>query len=115
MDIIVSEKQYKSLLKEEFDNNKDKIIFFKRRIQDFKEHIHEIIEEGLWHFNACDYKNLESFIREMSENSALTFIYSYDELDQPRSEEFEKIITDYIYNRYKKYLTKEWDEKECDE
>ena len=51
----------------------------------------------------------------MSEDSALTFIYSYDELDQPRSEEFEKIITDYIYNRYKKYLTKEWDEKECDE
>ena len=114
MKLVITEKQYKSLLREDFNSMKSKISFFKRRISGMNQHIHEIVIEGLDYANPCNYDNFNFFMDEIISSSALTFIYSYEELYLPWNEEFVKLMNDYIHKKYKNFLLKEWNEKECD-
>jgi hypothetical protein len=53
------------------------------------DHLTEIVEEGMYHINPCDYLGEYSkYLEEVIKSSVVTFMYSYDPLDKAYGSEW---------------------------
>jgi len=110
--ILINETQYKHLLRE--TNLEKSKLFFRRNYDSLIVHLWDIIVEGFYNFDICDYKEFKEYYDFIIESSVETFIYSYNELggynDLSSKEFLEKLTKD----RYGKYIKKWWRERECE-
>jgi hypothetical protein len=95
------------------------LLWFVRRMRDpeILSHIKDIVREGFDYENPCNFINdREGFINILVFGSNVTFINSYDELNNltPIGEEF---IFDFIKKKFLKEITDYYDlwVNECDE
>lgn len=106
MKVIITESQYESL-------SNDKKMFFRRRYNDLIDHLKEIIFEGLWHYDVCDYKNFKEFYDMIVVSSVETFIYSYDELGGYSDNSMQEFLEKFTRDKFGNYIRRKWNEREC--
>lgn len=106
MKVIITESQFEYL-------SDDKKMFFRRRYNDLIDHLKEIIYEGLWHYDVCDYKDLKVFYNMIVESSVETFIYSYDELGGYEDNSMRDFLEKFVRDKFGKYIRNKWIERDC--
>lgn len=107
MEFTITETQYKNLSDEKF-------MFFRRRYDDMVDHLKEIIFEGIWHYDVCNYKHFKEFYDMIVKSSVETFIYSYDELGGYNDNSMQEFLEKFVSNKFGNYIRNKWKEKECD-
>ena len=68
--------------------------------EDHKELISDIVNEGLGHFEPCDYDDVETYISFVIENSANTFLYHWIDHRHEKFNGLQQILIDEIYQNY---------------
>jgi len=104
----------RKILKEELSLN-EKFMFFRRNIVELEKHLSDIVNEGFYYFNPCDYESKEKYIKDMVFNNAITLINSYKELYEGGTDDIEEHVKKFVYNEYKVIFNHEWDERACDD
>ena len=106
----------KLLIKEEQSEIDKKMMYFKRNLPDLKIHLKDILIEGFDYFKPCDFATIDKFISVGVQDSAVTFINSYDELYKGSNpNEFIPYVKEYILKNFINYFKHEWKYKECEE
>ena len=95
------------------------LAWFVRRMNDpeILNHIGSIVDEGFDYTKPCDHINdKKRFVDEILNGSALTFLYSYDELDK-LSDSGKVFIYRFIETKFNKMITDHYDywTDECDD
>lgn len=97
MKIRLTEDELVGLIKKvinEQEATKDELMAWSwllRRSNDneIMDHLTEIVEEGMYHINPCDYLGEYSkYLEEVIKSSVVTFMYSYDPLDKAYGSEW---------------------------
>ena len=97
MKIRLTEDELVGLIKKvinEQEATKDELMAWSwllRRSNDneIMDHLTEIVEEGMYHINPCDYLGEYSkYLEEVIKSSVVTFMYSYDPLDNAYGSEW---------------------------
>jgi len=112
MKILITEIQYNRLLNE--INLEKAKLFFRRNYDDLVSHLFDIIWEGIWHSNMCDYKDFKVFYDMLVEGSVDTFIYSYDELGGYNDSSMREFLMKFTKEKFGNYIKEQWREKECE-
>jgi len=70
------------------------------------EHMSEIVYEGTWHINGCDYSSFEEYMNLVLDGSVETFINSYEDHFEGKQGivDLENYLYDLFKKRYRKYL-----------
>jgi len=107
MKIVITESQFTKL-------SNEKLIFFRRRYDDMIDHLKEIIYEGLWHYDGCDYKDFKEFYDMIVESSVETFIYSYEQLGGYEDNSMQEFLEKFVRDKFGNYIKNKWRERECE-
>ena len=107
MKIVITESQFTKL-------SNEKLIFFRRRYDDMIDHLKEIIYEGLWHYDVCDYKDFKEFYDMIVESSVETFIYSYEQLGGYEDNSMQEFLEKFVRDKFGNYIKNKWRERECE-
>lgn len=108
MNFIITESQFNDL-------SNEKVMFFRRHYDELLDHLKEIIYEGLWHYDVCDYKDFKEFYDMIVVSSVETFIYSYEQLGGYDDDSMKEFLEKFVRNKFGNYIGNKWIERECEE
>lgn len=112
MKLIISNKQHQFLIEESAKDSR--ILFFRRHYDELMKHLWDIIAEGFYHYDVCDYKEFKEYYDFIIINSVETFIYSYDELGGYNDDSMKEFLIQFTRNKYGNSVKQHWRERECE-
>jgi len=100
--------------------SQSKILWLRRRLNDreLMDHLKDIVIEGFDYTDPCNYGDYDSYEINLVNDSAVTFINSYDYLigkEQLFSDELVAFVSDVIVSKYRSRIKEEYGDCECDE
>ena len=107
MKIIITESQ-------------NKILWLRRRLDDpeINELLTDIVIEGFDYTDPCDYDTYSSYEINIANDSAITFINSYNELYSEESFDtapLEEFVAKVIISKHRNRIQREYRDRYCDE
>jgi len=92
--------------------SQNNFLWLLRRLHDpeIKDHLTEIVVEGLDLYNPCDY-SLDEYVNIIVEGSAETFILSYEDkfTDKENIDSLRQFIKEFIIDNYDTIISKHYD------
>ena len=100
--------------------SQSKILWLRRRLNDpeMMDHLKDIILEGFDYIDPCNYGTYDSYEINIVNESAITFINSYNALSGDvyvEDNELESFVADVIVSKYRSRIKQEWRDRDCDE
>jgi len=100
--------------------SQSKILWLRRRLNDreLMDHLKDIVIEGFDYTDPCNYGDYDSYEINLVNDSAVTFINSYDYLigkEQLFSDELEAFVADVIVSKHRNRIQREYRDRYCDE
>ena len=100
--------------------SQSKILWLRRRLNDreLMDHLKDIVIEGFDYTDPCNYETYNSFETNIVNESAMTFINSYNDLCSDvyvEDKELESFVADVIVSKYHFLIKREYRDRECDE
>ena len=100
--------------------SQSKILWLRRRLNDreLMDHLKDIVIEGFDYTDPCNYGDYDSYEINLVNDSAITFINSYNELvgdEQLFSDELVAFVSDVIVSKYRSLIEREYRDRYCDE
>ena len=97
-----------------------KILWLLRRLNDreLMDNLKDIVIEGFDYTNPCNYETYSSYETNLVNESAITFINSYNDLsgeEQIFSDELESFVAKVIVSKHRKLIEREYRDRYCDE
>ena len=100
--------------------SQSKILWLRRRLNDreLMDHLKDIVIEGFDYTDPCNYETYNSFETNIVNESAITFINSYNDLsgeEQLFSDELVAFVGKVIVSKHRSRIEQEWRDRDCDE
>lgn len=100
--------------------SQSKILWLRRRLNDreLMDHLKDIVIEGFDYTDPCNYETYNSFETNIVNESAITFINSYDDLvgeEQLFSDELVAFVVKVIVSKHRSLIEREYRDRYCDE
>ena len=100
--------------------SQSKILWLRRRLNDreLMDHLKDIVIEGFDYTDPCNYGTYDSYEINIVNDSAMTFINSYNDLCSDvyvEDKELESFVADVIVSKYRFLIKREYRDSECDE
>ena len=100
--------------------SQSKILWLRRRLNDreLMDHLKDIVIEGFDYTDPCNYGDYDSYEINIVNESAITFINSYNDLCSDvyvEDKELESCVADVIVSKYRFLIKREYRDRECDE
>lgn len=100
--------------------SQSKILWLRRRLNDreLMDHLKDIVIEGFDYTDPCNYGTYDSYEINIVNDSAITFINSYNELSGDvyvEDKELELFVADVIVSKHRSRIEQEWRDRDCDE
>ena len=100
--------------------SQSKILWLRRRLNDreLMDHLKDIVIEGFDYTDPCNYGDYDSYEINIVNDSAMTFINSYNDLCSDvyvEDKELESFVADVIVSKYRFLIKQEWRDRDCDE
>ena len=100
--------------------SQSKILWLRRRLNDreLMDHLKDIVIEGFDYTDPCNYGDYDSYEINIVNESAMTFINSYNDLCSDvyvEDKELESFVADVIVSKYHFLIKREYRDRECDE
>ena len=100
--------------------SQSKILWLRRRLNDreLMDHLKDIVIEGFDYTDPCNYGTYDSYEINIVNESAITFINSYNALSGDvyvEDKELESFVADVIVSKYRSRIKQEWRDRDCDE
>ena len=100
--------------------SQSKILWLRRRLKDreLMDHLKDIVIEGFDYTDPCNYGTYDSYEINIVNDSAMTFINSYNDLCSDvyvEDKELESFVADVIVSKYHFLIKREYRDRECDE
>ena len=100
--------------------SQSKILWLRRRLNDreLMDHLKDIVIEGFDYTDPCNYGDYDSYEINIVNDSAMTFINSYNDLCSDvyvEDKELESFVADVIVSKYRFLIEREYRDRYCDE
>ena len=100
--------------------SQSKILWLRRRLNDreLMDHLKDIVIEGFDYTDPCNYGTYDSYEINLVNESAITFINSYNDLCSDvyvEDNELESFVADVIVSKYRSRIKQEWRDRDFDE
>ena len=100
--------------------SQSKILWLRRRLYDreLMDHLKDIVIEGFDYTDPCNYGDYDSYRINLVNDSAITFINSYNDLsgeEQLFSDELVAFVGKVIVSKHRSRIEQEYRDRDCDE
>ena len=100
--------------------SQSKILWLRRRLYDreLMDHLKDIVIEGFDYTDPCDYGDYDSYRINLVNESAITFINSYNDLCGDvyvEDNELESFVANVIVSKHRSRIEREYRDRDCDE